>query len=77
MGWALGWAIGGPRLWPRPLVSTVAGFNFIKYTRVVGIGRLPLWRLVPLFLICGIRLVLVSWVTGLGWLGLGQPKPVT
>ena len=38
MGWALAWAIGGPRLWPRPLVSTIAGFNFIKYTRVVGIG---------------------------------------
>jgi len=23
MGWALVWAIGGPRPWPRPLVSTI------------------------------------------------------
>jgi len=48
MGWALVWAIGGPRFWPKPLVSTVVGFDFVKYTRVVGIGRLPLWRLVLL-----------------------------
>jgi len=60
MGWVLVWAIGGPRRWPRPLVSNVVGFDFIKYTRVVGIGRLPLWRLVPLLLIRGPRLVLVS-----------------
>jgi len=60
MGWALVWAIGGPRLWPRALVSTVVGFDFVKYTRVVGIGRLPLWRLMPPLLIRGPRLVLVS-----------------
>jgi len=60
MGWALVWAIGGPRLWPRPLVSIVVGFDFVKYTRVVGIGRLPLWRLMPPLLIRDPRLVLVS-----------------
>jgi len=25
MGWALVWTIGGPRPWPRPLISTIGG----------------------------------------------------
>jgi len=64
MDWALVWAIGGPRLWPRPLVFTVVGFDFVKCTRVVSIGRLPLWRLVPPLLIRGPRLVISFSVLG-------------
>jgi len=28
MGWAMVWAMGGPRPWP--LVLTVVGFDFVK-----------------------------------------------
>jgi len=45
MGWALVWAIGGPRPWPRPLVSIIGGsldirggFGFTEYLKVVGIN---------------------------------------
>jgi len=28
--YSMGWAMGGPRSWPRPLVLTVVGFDFVK-----------------------------------------------
>jgi len=78
MGWTMVWAIGGPRPWPRPLVSTVVGFDFVKSFRMVWSGYFPSWLMSSLFVYCP-RLVvpLVTLVMGLGRLGLCRPEPGT
>jgi len=54
------------------------GFGFIECLKVVGINRLlPFGGLCCSYAALGGLFLLVSYVAGLGRLGLGQPRPVT